>query len=104
MNPSTFVSPRSYSSPGGVPRRLLGGVIVVVVVVAMAVYWLAGGTRQVSRSPDGHGQTLDARIADAQPRGSSLAVDEAAERAVAASRRATETSSAASSAASGVAE
>jgi type IV secretion system protein VirB10 len=96
MNPSTFISPRNYQAPGGIPRRLLGGVLVVVVLVAMSVYWIASGRHEAPRSSDVH-RSVEARSAEAQPRGSSHSVDEAADRAVAEARRTSASTAAASS-------
>jgi type IV secretory pathway VirB10-like protein len=87
---STFVSPRGYQARGGVPRRMLGGILAVLVVVAIVVYWMTGGNPPDARGLDAQARMrlADSHAVEAQPRGSSRSVDEAAERAAAATHRA----------------
>jgi type IV secretion system protein VirB10 len=90
MRGTFIVSPHPYQAPGGVPRGLLAGIAGVVAVLALVVVWLTGDDHPPPTTADARAraQLERADTVQAQPRGSARAVDEAAERAVQASRSA----------------
>jgi hypothetical protein len=79
MSSATFVSPRAYQTPGGVPRRMLAGIVVVLTCIALALYWLAGGEREAHKSADARARDrlASADALEALPRGSARSVDDA---------------------------
>jgi type IV secretion system protein VirB10 len=90
MKRSFIVSPQPYRAPGGVPRGLLAGIAGVLAVLALGVAWLTGDEPPTPPTADARARAHLERAdtVQAQPRGSARAVDEAAERAVQASRAA----------------
>jgi type IV secretion system protein VirB10 len=88
MRRSFIVPPQPSQAPGGVPRSLLAGIAGVIAVLALAVGWLTGDDHPASITADARAreQLEKPDTVRAQPRGSTRAVDEAAERAVQASR------------------
>jgi type IV secretion system protein VirB10 len=98
MRRTFIVSPEPYQAPGGVPRGLLAGIASVLGLLALIAMWLTGEGHPSPVTADARARAQLERpdIVQAQPRGSARAVDEAAERAVQASRSAAARAAAAS--------
>lgn len=77
-----LISPEGYTTPGGVPRKLLAGIFVVVTLAAMAVFMLGAADEPLMTGDQkARAELSKPESVASQQKGSAHWVDEAADRA-----------------------